>query len=132
MGEGHEVEHVEVGVVGVGAVHGDHALGGVVGQPAVEDVGADGGFVDLAALDHLRAVDGGLGVVDAADGLDEDVVGVVVLRVLLHDPSLQRLVLGQIEGTAAIHGLGRGGVLVAHLLQQRAVGGLIGQVAQQA
>ena len=131
MGEGHEVEHVEVGVVGVGSVHGDHALGGVVGQPAVEDVGADGGFVDLAALDHLRAVDGGLGVVDAADGLDEDVVGVVVLRVLLHDPSLQRLVLGQIERAAAVHGLGRGGVLVAHLFQQRAVGGLIGQVAQQ-
>ena len=74
MGEGHEVEHIEVGVVGVGAVHGHHILGGVVGQPAVEDVGADGGLIDLAALDHLGAVDAGLGVVDAADGVDEDVV----------------------------------------------------------
>ena len=132
MGVGHEVEHVEVGVVGVGAVHGDHAPGGVVAQPAVQNIGTDGGFVDLAALDHLRAVDGGFSVVDAADGLDEDVVGVVVLRIFLHDPGLQRLVIRQIERTAAVHGLGRGGVLVAHLVQQGAVGRLIGQVAQQA
>ena len=132
MGEGHEVEHIEVGVVGVGAVHGHHILGGVVGQPAVEDVGADGGLVDLAALDHLGAVDAGLGVVDAADGVDEDVGGVVVLGVLLHDPGLQRLVGGQIECAAAVGGLCAGGELVAGLLQQRAVGRLIGQVAQQA
>ena len=132
VGEGHEVEHVEVSIVGVGTVHGDHALGGVVAQPAVEDVGADGGFVDLAALDHLGAVDGGFGVVDAADRLDVHAVGVVVLGILLHDPRFQRLVLGQIECAAAVHGLGAGGVLVAHLVQQGAVGRLIGQIAQQA
>ena len=132
MGEGHEVEHIEVGVVGVGAVHGHHVLGGVVGQPAVEDVGADGGLVDLAALDHLRAVDAGLGVVDAADGVDEDIVSVVVLGVLLHDPGLQRLIGGQIEGTAAVGGLSAGSELVAGLFQQRAVSRLVGQIAQQA
>ena len=132
MGQRAEVEHIEIGVVGVGAVHGHHILGGVVGQPAVQDVGADGGLVDLAALDHLGAVDTGLGVVDAAHRFDEDVVGVVVLRVLLQDPGLQRLVLGQIEGAAAVGRLGAGGKLVAGLLQQGAVGGLIGQVAQQA
>ena len=132
MGEGHEVEHIEVGVVGVGTVHGHHVLGGVVGQPAVEDVGADGGLVDLAALDHFGAVDAGLGVVDAADGVDEDVVSVVVLGVLLHDPGLQRLVGGQIEGTAAVGGLCAGSELVAGLFQQRAVSGLVGQIAQQA
>ena len=132
MGEGHEVEHIEVSVVGVGTVHGHHVLGGVVGQPAVEDVGADGGLVDLAALDHFGAVDAGLGVVDAADGVDEDVVSVVVLGVLLHDPGLQRLVGGQIEGTAAVGGLCAGSELVAGLFQQRAVSGLVGQIAQQA
>ena len=132
MGQRAEVEHVEVGVVGVGTIHGDHVLGGIVGQPAVQDVGADGSLVDLAALDHLGAVDVGLSVVDAADRLDEDVVSVVVLRILLHDPGLQRLVLGQVVSAAAVGGLCTGGELVTDLFQQGAVSGLIGQVAQQA
>ena len=132
MVEGHEVEQVEVSIVGVGPVHRDQVLGGVVGQPAVQDVRADGGLVDLAAPDHLGAVDLGLGVVDAADRLDKDVVGVVVLGVLGHDPAFQRDVLGQVERAAAVQRLGRGGELVAHLLQQGAVGRLVGQVDQQA
>ena len=132
MCKGHEVEHVEVGVVGVGTIHGDHVLGGIVGQPAVQNIGADGGLVDLAALDHLRAVHGSLGVVNAADGVDKDIVRIIVLGVLLHDPGFQRLVIRQVESTAAVQGLGAGGILVAHLAQQGAVGGLIGQVAQQA
>ena len=132
MCKGHEVEHVEVGVVGIGTIHGDHVLGGIVSQPAVQNIRADGGFVDLAALDHLGAVHGSLGVVNAADGVDKDIVRIIVLGVLLHDPGFQRLVIGQVESTAAVQGLGAGGILVAHLAQQGAVSGLIGQVAQQA
>src|SRR5699024_10624085 len=39
---------------------------------------------------------------------------------------------GQVERAAAVQRLGRGGELVAHLLQQGAVGRLVGQVDQQA
>src|SRR5699024_4653232 len=93
---------------------------------------ADGGLVDLAAPDHLGAVDLGLGVVDAADRLDKDVVGVVVFGVFGHDPAFQRDIFGQVERAAAVQRLGGGGELVAHLLQQGAVGRLVGQVDQQA
>src|SRR5699024_6742055 len=93
---------------------------------------ADGGLVDLAAPDHLGAVDLGLGVVDAADRLDKDVVGVVVFGVFGHDPAFQRDIFGQVERAAAVQRLGGGGKLVAHLLQQGAVGRLVGQVDQQA
>ena len=129
---GHAVEHVKVGVVGVGPVHRDDVLGGGVGQPAVQDVRADGGLVDLPPLDHLGAVDLGLGVVDPAHRLDKDLLRVVVLGVLLHDPALQRLVFRQVEGAAAVGGLGRGGELVPHLLQQRPVCRFVGQIDQQA
>ena len=132
MTVGQEVEDVEVALAGLRALHGHHILGGVVGQPAVEDVGTDGGLVDLAALDHLRAADQLFLIVDVAHRVDVNAVGIVVLGVLLHHPAFQRSVLGQIERAAAAGGLGTGAELVGKLPQQRAVGRLIGSIAQQA
>jgi len=132
VGVGQEVEDVEVALAGLRALHGHHILGGVVGQPAVEDVGADGGLVDLAAPDHFRAADELFLVVDVADGVDVDVVLVVVFGVFLHHPAFQRGVLRQIERTAAAGGLGAGAELVAQLCQHGAVGRLKGGVVQQA
>lgn len=132
MAVGQEVEDVEVALAGFRALHGNHVLGGVVGQPAVQNVGADGSLIDLAALDHLRAADRLFLIVDVAHRVDVNAVGIVVFGVLLHHPVFQRSVLGQIERAAAAGGLGTGAELVGKLLQQRAVGGLVGSVAQQA
>ena len=129
---GQEVEDVEVALAGFWALHGNHVLGGVVGQPAVQNVGADGSLIDLAALDHLRAADQLFLIVDVAHCVDVNAVGIVVFEVLLHHPVFQRGVLGQIERAAAAGGLGTGAELVGKLLQQRAVGRLVGSVAQQA
>ena len=132
MAVGQEVEDVEIALAGLRALHGHHVLGGVVGQPAVQNVGADGSLIDLAALDHLRAADQLFLIVDVAHRVDVNAVGIVVFGVLLHHPVFQRSVLGQIERAAAAGGLGTGAELVGKLLQQRAVGGLVGGVAQQA
>ena len=129
---GQEVEDVEIALAGLRALHGHHVPGGVIGQPAVQNVRADGGLIDLAALDHLRAADELFLIVDVAHRIDINAVGIVVLGVLLHHPAFQRGVLGQIERAAAAGGLGTGAELVGKLLQQRAVGGLVGGVAQQA
>ena len=132
VGVGQEVEEVEVALAGLRAIHGHHILGGIVCQPAVQNVRADGGLVDFAAPHHLRAADERLLIVDVADGVDVDIVLIVVFGVFLHHPAFQRGVLRQIERTAAAGGLGAGAELVAQLCQHGAVGRLKGGVVQQA
>ena len=100
------------------------------GLPVLKDGVVDAGVVHLAAQGHLGGDGAGLGVVDAVDDVNVDIVGVPVVHVLHIDMLDLGLILCQDEGAAVVHLGIVGGKVRAQLLQLRAIGGQEAGVGQ--
>ena len=102
----------------------------MIGLPVVHDVGGDLRKVHLAAQHHLGSQRGGLGVVDALDAVDVDLVGIPVVDVLDVGVLDLGLELAQDVGAAVVQLVVGGTEIGAQLVKQRAVGGEPGGVGQ--